>query len=219
MLWFFVQLALRARGLCIFLTLSMRVLSLLLVASAAWAAPRCGDVHAGPFLSVSEKARHEERLLSALVPGRTVFDSMIPSVARVSERGEAIGSMAYLLRRHEDRGPDLMVEWIGVSPQARGTGVSTLLLASLLARTPGIERIVTESLIDVNRAVYDQARAAGMNHRDALRQTPAYRSYSQLGFTVILSSHRNGRELSMEVGLDPAYREEAESHRGDFDFE
>lgn len=206
------QLTVKARGLCIFLTMIAQF------ASFAGAAPRCGDVHAGPFLGAPEKARYEEVRLSREIPGSLRFDSVIPSVARVNEKGETLGSLAYVIRNHEQRGPDILVEYVGVAPEARGTGVSTLLLAALLARTPGVERIVTENLIDVNREVYDRARADGLSHREALRQTPAYRSYSQLGFTEILSSHRNGRELSMEVGLDPAYREEAESHRMDFEF-
>lgn len=219
------RLAVSARGLCIFLTASRRVLSLgaacaivVFAAAGASAAPRCGSVHAGPFLGATELARFVEASLGREIPGRTTHDSGLPVVARVDGAGRSLGQMAYSVRRRQDGGLELLVEYVGVNAAARGTGVSTLLLATLIARTPGIERIVTEDLIEVNRAAYDQARARGLGHREALRETPAYRSYRQLGFTEILSSHRNGPELSMTVGLDPAYRGEGESHRTDFDY-
>lgn len=98
---------------------------------------------------------------------------------------ERIGSIIYEIKADKTGGNTLVVNVVSVDDDSQGNGFSTLLVAHVLANAHVPVSSVKGHLMWTNRTVYQEQRQKGKSPREAVKQTPFYKSLRRLGFGKI----------------------------------
>lgn len=98
-----------------------------------------------------------------------------------NDKGE-VGSIEYSIRKET---PYMMsVDWVGTEMSYRRLGVSNHLIKAAANRENGVFEILA-LLVGINYQVFNSMYGNRENCNEALIDTPFYRSFSAIGFSVI----------------------------------
>jgi len=111
-----------------------------------------------------------------------------------SATNQRLGSMTYSYDRESGH---LVIDSVRVENGARLNGVNQQLLQNAVRENPNVKSIGSRYLTETNEQVVRKALDTGASCEEAIRGTPAYRTRSNLGFSVI-------RNASCEYRRTPA---------------